>query len=560
MKIHIKGGGQVSLSRSDFVTSGGEGEIYAKGNTAYKIYIDPNHMIPEGKIQELALIKDPYVNKPDKIIASTKGKPIGYTTTFIKNAVPLCSLFPKAYRDRNSITPTIILSLIKRLQEMVDNVHTANILIVDLNEMNFLINDQYDKIYGIDVDSYQTKHFPATALMETVRDRHSKTFNEGTDWFAYAITSFQMFCGIHPYKGKHSNLKGLDARMNANISVLHPDVKVPKSILPFDVIPDVYKQWYLAVLHDGKRIHPPTDFIAQAVIAPIVKVIVSSGNIVIKDLNIDVIGNIKSIHHHFGHTVILTDEMVYSNSNPMQAIGKNNYVCAFTPKSNDAVIAHLEYDGLKIDNITRRYKKQTDLHIDTLVSYNGNLLIKSHSQIIEVRFIEIYGKILTTLKTIGNVLPQATKLYSGVAIQNLLRSIFISLFPEQGVCYQLKVPELDSYKIIEAKFDNGVLMVIGVKDQKYDRLVFRFDSKYQNYDLRVVSDIVNTGLNFVTLDTGICVCLNEEEKIEAFSSRKGSKGIKVVEDNALSGDMVLYKKGGKVIVTKNNKVYQMSMK
>jgi hypothetical protein len=138
--------------------------------------------------------------------------------------------------------------------------------------------------------------------------------------------------------------------------------------------------------------------------------------------------------------------------------------------------------------------------------------------------------------------------------------MFVSLFPDKGACYQIKIPELNSYKIIEAKFDKGVLMIIGAKANKYDRLVFRFDSGYQTYDLRVVSDIVNCGLNFVTLDTGICVCLNEEEKIEAFSSRKGSAGIKVVEDSALGGDMVLYKQGGKAIFTRGNGIYQISMK
>jgi hypothetical protein len=562
MKVHVKGGGEVNLSKSDFVAQGGEGAIYAKSRTAYKIYIDPNRMIPEGKIQELSRITDPDVNKPKNIVTNSRGKPIGYTTTFIKKAVPLCSMFPRAYRDRNGITPGMTLGLVRRLRAMIDNIHSANILVVDLNEMNFLLNTKHDKLYGIDVDSYQTPHFPATALMDTVRDRHSgkNVFNHGTDWFAYAITSFQMFCGIHPYKGKHPNIKGLDDRMMANISVLHPDVRVPKAVLTFDVIPQNWRDWYTAVFHDGKRVAPPTAATSTITLVPRIQTIVGSGNVLITELNYRVQGNIRDVFHKFGHTVICTDEMIYSNTHPMHKAEPFRYSCAFTNKANEPVIAWIDNNKLKLRNLTRRYDIAIDVDVDSMVSYDGRLLVKSRSHILEVNLTEAGNKVIATSKVVGNVLPHATKLYSGVAMQNLLGSMFASIFTEKNACYQIKIPELDSYKVIEAKFDKGVLMVIGIKNNKYDRLVFRFDSNYQAYDVRIVPDIVNTGLNFITLDTGVCVCLNEEEKIEAFSSRKGSKGIKIVEDTALGGDMVLYKQGGKAVFTRGNKVYQISMK
>ena len=560
MKIYARGQA-INLDKSSFVASGGEGEIYAKNNIAYKIYIDPKRMIPEGKIQELSKITDCDVNKPIDIVTNANGKSIGYTTKFIAKASPLCSMFPRAYRDRNGITQDIVLSLVKRLQEMIDNIHSAQILIVDLNEMNFLLNSSHDKIYGIDVDSYQTPHFPATALMDTIRDRHSpNTFNEGTDWFAYAITSFQMFCGIHPYKGKHPTLKTLNDRMMANISVLCPDVNVPKAVLSFDIIPDVYKQWYAAVLNDGKRIHPPKDFLITTTILPQIHISANSGNVVITDLNFKFIGNIQNLFYKLGTTIICTNEMIYLDAHPMYKSGKFTYSCAFSNKSNEAISAWADNNKLKLHNITRNYDVPIDLEIDTLSAYDGRLIVKNMSHILEINLTETSGKIIATSKIIGNVLPHATCLYSGVAIQNLLGSIFISLFPSKNICYQIKIPELDKYKIIEAKFDTGVLMIIGIKNNKYDRLIFRFDTNYSTYDLRIIHDVIHTGLNFVTLDTGVCVCLNEEDKIEAFSSRQNSSGIKIIEDTALSGDMALYKQGGKAIFTQNNKIYQISIK
>jgi hypothetical protein len=138
-----------------------------------------------------------------------------------------------------------------------------------------------------------------------------------------------------------------------------------------------------------------------------------------------------------------------------------------------------------------------------------------------------------------------------------------SLLSAPGVARQILVKELSNYKVLDAKYDGGVLMVIGApkgKGAKYDRLVFRFDPDSDTYDMRVVPDVSMDSLNFVTLDSGVCVCLNEEEKLELFSSRKGSNGIKYVEDPALSSDMILGKQGGTVLFARGNKVYKMRMK
>jgi len=158
------------------------------------------------------------------------------------------------------------------------------------------------------------------------------------------------------------------------------------------------------------------------------------------------------------------------------------------------------------------------------------------------------------------VLENASHLYEGAVIQNMLGSVFVSLFPKSKTGYQIRIPELDRYKIVDAKFDSGVLMVVGAKDGRYDRHVFRFDEDFATYDLRTIPDITPTGLNFVTLASGVCVSITEEEKIEAFSAKKGSQGLKVVEDPAVGNNMRLLKVNGKVGFERGGKIYQMSLK
>ena len=50
----------------------------------------------------------------------------------------------------------------------------------------------------------------------------------------------------------------------------------------------------------------------------------------------------------------------------------------------------------------------------------------------------------------------------------------------------------------------------------------RFALTDQTYDVREVLNIHLVGLNFVTLDSGVCVCLNEDEKLEMFSKQKNA--------------------------------------
>jgi len=421
----------------------------------------------------------------------------------------------------------------------------------------------------IDVDSYQTPSFPATAIMESIRDRHNKNFNVDTDWFSFAVTSFQMFRGIHPYKGKHPNIKGLDDRMMANISVLHPDVKYPKAVLPVTVVPQAYLDWYKAVFHDGKRVPPPADMQSVFVVVPRLQTISGSGNIKITEMPYKIAESIRNVYFSNGFLSVMAntqnpkstknENVLYNNGRPACRLSGYNHMVAFTDKTNEPVVTWRENDKLKLTNGLRTQEIAIDLDAESVMEYNGRILVKNGPHIYEINLTKAGNDISATPSLIGNVLPQASRLYSGVAMQNMLGTPFVSLFPDRRSCYQVKVPELIGYKVIDAKFDDGVLMAVGVKNNKYDRLVFRFDKTYTKYDLRKVEDITYTGINFVTLDTGICVCLNEEEKIEAFSSKINSSTIKLVEDTALDGDMRLFKMGGKLGFYRGNKVYSMRM-
>jgi hypothetical protein len=571
MEVIVKGpksSKKVRLGKSQFVNSGGEGSIYASHGVAFKIYQNSKAVIPYSKIKELSLIQNHNVIKPENIVLSNKNKPVGYTMRHIPSSYSLCQIFPKAFRDRNNLETDSVLSLIQKMQNTISDIHKEKILLVDLNEMNFLVDKKFKDIYFIDVDSYQTPGYPATALMETVRDRHSKTFNELTDWFSFGIVSFQMFVGLHPYKGKHPSInyphdkmKQLDERMIQNIPVFHKDVKYPKNVLSFDIIPQAYKDWYKALFFDGKRFSPPTDPV-QVIIIPVVPTTVI-GN---EDFDITEIkeydSNIIRYFSKEGNRIVITKKKIYDDNWDCVSTHTNNKNVTIVPFTNDYIDSYIKDNNqicmTKIKNDTA--VMHDGIIAEDLMSYDGRLYIKNKDIVSEMTFIPVKDNYHAVPKTIANVMENATKFYDGVAIQNVLGTFMASIFPESGMHYQIQCPEFKGYQIVDAKYRDNVLIVIARQKGKYDKFILKFNSKFSSYSLRKIDDISYCGINFTVLDNGVVVHINENEEIEIFFNKEDSNTLKVIDSPLISGDMKLFNDGNHVIFSKGKKLYKLKMK
>lgn len=563
MKVWVKGEGEVTLGQADFIASGGEGTVYGKGNTAYKVYADPTRAVPADKLRELSGIRPANIIKPEKMLVDKAGKPLGYTMRFVQDAMPLCQLFPRVFRERNGIDAVRIGALVEQLRNGVQAVHDAGVLIVDLNEMNFLVRKDFRDLYFIDVDSYQTPHYPATALMLSVRDWQvqNNDWTQFSDWYSFAIVAFTLFTGIHPYKGKHPSLKGFEERMKASVSVFNADVQVPKAAYPIDVIPSAYRDWMYAVLEGGERSAPPGT-VGRVTFTPHVKVLTGT-NVTISELREMVEAIIGHVEHD-GREVIWTKDAVWVDNQCMfGAVGGVRGV-GFTPRSNLPVLAGVSMTTgrLKLLDLAHKTSIPLDMRADDAMAYGGTVYIRAKNKILRLVLTDLGPKIVASVQLASSCLEHATQMFEGVVLQSLLGRAYATVFPEAGKSYQCSFPDLDSYRIVDAKFDGHVLVVVGFQSKTgtYDRFVFRLSSDFTSYDVRKVEDIQPAGLNFVTLPSGICVAIDEEERLEVFSSRKGSVGMKKVDDPAVRSDMRLGKKGGQVVFPQNNKLFGMSLR
>lgn len=547
MKVFVKGKGETTLSDADFIASGGEGSIFAKAGKAFKIYTDPTKMIPVAKIDELSVLDDPRIIRPQEVLLDGKGKPIGYTMRHLSNTYALCQLFTRGFNDRNGIKPETRLDLARNMQAGYNIIHLHNCLAVDGNEMNFLTDAKFSEVYFLDVDSYQTPNYPATALMESIRDRHTKGFNKETDWFAWGIVTFQLLIGIHPYKGQHPSVKGLDDRMVQNISVFNKKVGIPPVCQPFTVIPQTLLQWYKAIFESGQRLAPPADFQGVIIVATQVRHISGTDKFEIKLLETagkDIIDYVSV----GGVKMIVTD----------QVRGVEPFI-AITEKMSRKLSVGID-NGSIIVVENGQGSIPVSIAAEKLMAYNGNVYFKNGNKLHRLVFHDTGSNILTSSRHVANVHENATKLFDGIVVQSLLGVAHINVFPEPNTCRELAIKEIKG-TIVDAKFDNNIAMIVAV-DRKgiYTRYVLRFAPDFASYDLTVVPNITFTGLNFVVTDKGICCHINEKNEVELFVNKKGDPLMKVVADPMISADMKLFRDGNTVLFARKNELYMLKMK
>lgn len=531
MNVIVKGKGAVTLDKRHYLASGGEGSVYVKDGIAYKLYNKTSHMIPEAKIFELSGIATPHVIKPECLVLDPTQNPIGYSMKYISDTIAVCQLFTKAFKVRNAITPKEIIRLILQMKDDIEDCHKHKVLIVDLNELNLIIDKQtFTTIYFIDVDSYQTPSFPATAIMDSIRDRHAKKWSEESDWFSFAIITFQMFTGIHPYKGKHQKYKTLDDRMTNNVSVFNSLVSIPPIAENFDVIPQSYRDWYFAVFEEGKRLFPPDS--VQAVIKILQPRLIQGTNLFtitkLKEVQYTIIKYIKDINTD----IILTEGGLYLNDNLDPKVAPYSYI-GITPVFRHVITAIIKNKKLCLYNATAGQDIDFDFIATDLFTVSDRIYLKHGDNISELQLAEPFpNRVIPSIKPLANILYNSTQVFNGFAIQDMLGTYYVSLFPKSGIHYQIRISELNGFRIIDGKYESNVLVIIGEQSGVYSRFVIRFSKDFSEYNCTVVSGIQNLQINFTVLDNEIVVSINDDHNVILLYSDLNSTDVKEIQDQS----------------------------
>ena len=90
--------------------------------------------------------------------------------------------------------------------------------------------------------------------------------------------------------------------------------------------------------------------------------------------------------------------------------------------------------------------------------------------------------------------------------------------------------------------------------------MLKFNTNFSSYSVRKVDDISYVGINFIVLDNGLTIHINENEELEIFSNKKDSGTVKVIDNSLIDGNMKLFSDGVKVMFSKGKKLYKLKMK
>jgi hypothetical protein len=532
-----------TIRHDDFIASGGEANIWdLRDGNVLKEYHKQKSIIAEKKFDELSKINNRFVIKPVKRIAK-----IGYIMPQVNDAFPILRLVPNIYKKRHNID---ILPILEKLREIFESVHAASCLIVDANELNFLTNDK--DVWAIDVDSYQTPSYRATAISPTIQDYFcGNNFSEETDWYSFAVLAYWLSVGCHPYKdGRSSKYKGMSIQDRIKKRALDlaaagfTNISVPSMAKDPKDLPAALRKWLENILANGERSIPPKDFTALKVIYTLSKAIVDSAKFSIT-VHREFKENLTSYYNQDGHWELLVGETTTIVKSVVERVVDDETLVF---GSNECFLAKLEGNELKITNVRKNmvFSKRVIENAEIYTNKNhSDLFLKAGKEIcvLDVDFLAASGiiKLTPTQKLLSK-----HYISGGIALQNMMGRYYFN---------KLAVSELDGHKIYDWKaYSNDLYIVFSKKANVNYRTIIR-----DGGDVVQEKDAQYFGIEGAVLFPASMFVLKDGDDLLIGSTKQGG-GFKRLENAGLANSKLVSIGNSSLGYLDGKTVYKVSMK
>lgn len=570
LNVVLENRGSLILRSGDYVATGGEGTIYQAHDTIVKIYHDPlraRRDCMQDKLKLLSRLNHNFIVVPQGLVFDQKKQFIGFYMPHAKGEA-LPRVFTTSFWRREGFNDSLAKMLVARMRETMQFAHDQGAIMADPNELNWQAiikgaNGPEPRI--LDVDSWAVGRWPARAVMLSVRDWHTKSFNEMTDWFSWGVVTFQVFTGIHPYKGTLAGFQPgeLEARMKANASVFLPGVMLNQAVRDFKRIPGPLLDWYKSEFQDGKRSMPPSPYdtgVSQAAAAQVMRAVATARGLLVFDLLLSFAGDEAIRVWPCGVVMLASGDLFDLLSK--RKIGRL--------ESRDGEVVRVDDGWLIADwrsgnpNFTfvddRSFASQPtswNLRGYRFFRYEERLFLACSEELVEIQFIKMTMPIVSVKRRIPVLQPKAVKWFDGVGIQNALGAVFLIAPFGENSCALVRTRELDNLVPIMAKAGGRFVTIIAAdKNGNYEKFEFSFNRDYTVYGLwRAKTD--SPEINIAILPKGVCATIIRDTELDIFVP--GNPQINKISDQKISTDMVLANWGDKVVYIQNGQVWAVRM-
>ena len=532
--VYTLSGDKVILDDNHHVATGGEGSVYIKGNKAYKIYLDPSKAIRAGmdeKWKLLANLRHANIISPIDALVNDRQQFIGLVFNLAKGD-PLCMAFPNAWWTRQGFTHEKCGIVVKNMRELMTTAHQQGALMVDCNEMNWMLEDT--NVQVLDTDSWQVGRFPATAIMPSIQDPHHTTFSEGTDWYSWAIVTFQLWTGIHPFRGGHP-VHGKDwaTRMKLNASVFDTNVRMPPATRALDDIPPNLRKWYQMTFSTTTRDTPPSSFdLVQGAVNRTVSNLRSLKLTPLFQATSDikaVVNGVAIYRANSGYTaydllrnkaLTLSDAQCQAILDRKAAITREGVVLHYlmlNEQSSEATLINLDKGlvGKLLTNARSVWQSQNRVF---LYEPQGAAL---HEVTLTSTDVTVIGSVKR-----WSCYPQSSKFYRHAYLQSLCGKSVVGVLVDGGV---IVAPawDLDEYHVLQMAFvDTKNLWAVGQnkKTQNYEilrmevsstaaKIVEKFHTDTPSLNIGCAYPSASSAIGLIELESGLCMHRQDKQNL-----------------------------------------------
>lgn len=273
MDVYVEGA-RVRLKDADLLGEGGEARVFRWKDRAVKVF----HPAAAGRarLDKLEKLKafpsglPANVLGPLELAKDARGEVVGFVMRALEGGDDAGRLAQRRYREPR-VPNESVMAMFRALHSTVAALHRQQVVVGDLNDGNVLVRPASSEVFLIDADSLQFGGFACAVAHERFLDPRlygvdlssAPRFDEGTDWYAFAVMLFASLLYVHPYGGTHPTLPTLLRRAEARHPVMKPDVTAPRVAASWKTLSDDALHWFTRTFEADAREAPPKAVLEQ---------------------------------------------------------------------------------------------------------------------------------------------------------------------------------------------------------------------------------------------------------------------------------------------------------